>query len=56
MVLQYTYLDLRRTGENAPTYPIWVREQGFGRNKSSPLTQATLLIRINDILFKNIVE
>ena len=31
---QYTYLNLR--GRN---YPIWVREQGVGRNKSSTLTQ-----------------
>ena len=27
---QYTYLNLR--GRN---YPVWVREQGVGRNKSS---------------------
>ena len=32
---QYTYLNLR-----GRTYPIWVREQGVGRNKSSLLTQA----------------
>lgn len=31
---QYTYLDLK--GRN---YPIWVREQGVGRNKSSDVTQ-----------------
>lgn len=31
---QYTFLNLR--GRN---YPIWVREQGVGRNKSSTLTQ-----------------
>ena len=31
---QYTYLDLK--GRN---YPIWVREQGVGRNKSSEVTQ-----------------
>ena len=31
---QYSYLNLR--GRN---YPIWVREQGVGRNKSSTLTQ-----------------
>lgn len=31
---QYTYLNLR-----GRDYPIWVREQGFGRNKSSLLTQ-----------------
>lgn len=32
---QFTYLNLRQGG----TYPIWTREQGVGRNKSSPLTQ-----------------
>ena len=31
---QYTYLNLK--GRN---YPIWVREQGVGRNKSSEVTQ-----------------
>ena len=31
---QFSYLDLR-----GRDYPIWVREQGFGRNKSSALTQ-----------------
>ena len=31
---QYTYLNLK--GRN---YPIWVREQGVGRNKSSDVTQ-----------------
>ena len=30
---QYTYLDLK-----GRTYPIWVREQGVGRNKSSIVT------------------
>ena len=30
---QYTYLDLK--GRN---YPIWVREQGVGRNKSDIVT------------------
>jgi sulfoquinovosidase len=32
---QFTYLNLR-----GRTYPIWVREQGVGRNLSSDLTQA----------------
>ncbi|TRY69177.1 hypothetical protein TCAL_05612 [Tigriopus californicus] len=31
---QYTWLNMR-----GRTYPMWVREQGFGRNKSSLLTQ-----------------
>ena len=31
---QYTYLNLR-----GRVYPIWVREQGVGRNKSSEVTQ-----------------
>lgn len=31
---QYTYLNMR-----GRDYPMWVREQGFGRNKSSLLTQ-----------------
>ena len=30
---QYTYLNMR-----GREYPVWVREQGFGRNKSSALT------------------
>ena len=32
---QYSYFNLREGGN----YPIWVREQGVGRNKSSTLTQ-----------------
>ena len=32
---QYSYFNLRQ-GEY---YPIWIREQGVGRNKSSYLTQ-----------------
>ena len=32
---QYSYFNLREGGN----YPIWVREQGVGRNKSSALTQ-----------------
>ena len=35
---QFTYLNLREGG----TYPIWVREGGVGRNKSSLLTQVPL--------------
>ena len=31
---QYSYLDLR-----GRTYPIWVREQGVGRNQSDIITQ-----------------
>ena len=31
---QYTWLDMR-----GRDYPMWVREQGFGRNKSSTLTK-----------------
>ena len=32
---QYTHLNLRKLQR----YPIWVREQGVGRNLSSPLTK-----------------
>lgn len=32
---QFTYLNLRQGG----LYPMWTREQGVGRNKSSLLTQ-----------------
>ena len=35
---QYSYFNLRQ-GEN---YPIWIREQGVGRNKSSYLTQVII--------------
>lgn len=41
---QYSFLNLRE-GEN---YPIWVREQGVGRNKSSALTQVLLVFFFND--------
>ena len=41
---QYTYLNLK--GRN---YPIWVREQGVGRNKSSEVTQVETIIQ--DVLF-----
>ena len=42
---QYTYLNLK--GRN---YPIWVREQGVGRNKSSEVTQVLVAI-INVVFF-----
>ena len=32
---QYSFFNLRNGG----SYPIWTREQGVGRNKSSDLTQ-----------------
>jgi len=35
---QYSFFNLREGGN----YPIWVREQGVGRNKSSALTQVSL--------------
>ena len=37
---QYSFLNLREGG----TYPIWTREQGVGRNKSSTLTQIMDLV------------
>jgi alpha-glucosidase len=33
---QFTYLNLR-----GRSYPIWVREQGVGRNLSSDVTQVS---------------
>ena len=35
---QYSYFNLRE----GPTYPIWTREQGVGRNKSSTLTHGSV--------------
>ena len=37
---QYSFFNLREGG----TYPIWAREQGVGRNKSSALTQVMDLV------------
>ena len=37
---QYSFFNLREGG----TYPIWTREQGVGRNKSSTLTQLMDLV------------
>ncbi len=38
--LQFTYLDLRR----GPTYPVWVREQGFVRDPDAPLYTGVELV------------
>ena len=49
---QYTYFNLRE----GPTYPIWTREQGVGRNKSSLLTQVCHSHKIKYFNLKPIIE
>ena len=42
---QYSFFNLRERGH----YPIWVREQGVGRNKSSYLTQVCMYVKCRRI-------